>query len=195
MPFILTALAVMHLLTLHEHGSSNPLGLSSNVDRLPMAPYYLFKDLVTLVLFGVVLCWYVFAWPNALGHSDNYVEANALVTPSSIVPEWYLLPYYAVLRSIPSKLGGVVAMLGSLLVLLLLPLTDTSRQRGSEHLPMHRYAFWSFVATFIALLYLGACHVESPYVELGQLFTVLYFSHFIVAVPLAGLAQNTLADL
>lgn len=194
-PFILAALAAVHMLALHEHGSSNPTGLDTNVDRLPMHPYFIWKDLVTLLPFALVLMALVAFTPNALGHSDNYIEANALVTPASIVPEWYLLPFYAILRSIPNKLLGVIAMLAALLILLVLPLTDTRRTRGGRFRPVFRAAFWTFVAVFTLLLYLGACHVASPWIELRQVLTALYFAHFLVFVPAIGLVENTFADI
>lgn len=164
------------MLALHEHGSSNPLGLDANDDRVPMAPYFLFKDLVTIIALAFVLMALVAFTPNALGHSDNYIEANPLVTPASIVPEWYLLPFYAILRSIPNKLLGVIAMLAALLAFLTMPIVDTGRTRGSRFRPLTRAAFWGQVTVFIMLLYLGACHVASPWIEVGQVATVLYFA-------------------
>ena len=131
----------MHLLTLHEHGSSNPLGVTGNADRLPIAPYFIFKDLVTIFLFFLVLAIFVLYAPNMIGHSDNYIPANPLVTPASIVPEWYLLPFYAILRSIPNKLLGVLAMFASLLILLAMPIMDRSRIRGSQFRPLNRFIF------------------------------------------------------
>ena len=131
LPFLLAALIVAHLIALHTHGSGNPNGINANVDRLPMHPYFTFKDLVTIFAFFLVLSIMVFFYPNALGHSDNYIPANPMSTPASIVPEWYLLPFYAILRSIPNKLLGVIAMFGSLLILLILPITDLSVIRGS----------------------------------------------------------------
>lgn len=128
----------MHLLALHEHGSSNPLGVSSNTDRLPFHPYFVFKDLVTVFVFLLALAVIIFYAPNLMGHSDNYIPANPMQTPPSIVPEWYLLPFYAILRSIPNKLLGVVAMLVSLLILLAMPVIDTSRVRGSQFRPLMR---------------------------------------------------------
>ena len=160
-----------------------------------MAPYFLFKDLVTFVAFAVALLFLVCYQPNTLGHSDNYIEANALVTPASIVPEWYLLPFYAILRSIPNKLLGVIAMLAALLVLMVLPVSDTGRTRSAAFRPLMRMGFWSFVSVFVLLLYLGACHVAEPWVVTGQVLTVLYFGYFVVALPLIGLAENTLSDL
>jgi ubiquinol-cytochrome c reductase cytochrome b subunit len=194
-PFILAALAAVHMLLLHEHGSGNPVGVDGNADRLPMAPYFLFKDLVTLVAMGIALMFLVCFQPNTLGHSDNYIEANPLVTPASIVPEWYLLPFYAILRSIPNKLLGVIAMLAALLVLMTLPLADTGRTRSAAFRPLMRVAFWSFVAVFVLLLYLGACHVAEPWVVTGQVLTALYFGYFIVALPVLGTVENTLSDL
>jgi ubiquinol-cytochrome c reductase cytochrome b subunit len=195
LPFVLAALAIMHLMTLHVHGSSNPLGVSSNADKLPMHPYYLFKDLVTIFLFFLVLALFVFYMPNALGHSDNYIPANPMQTPPSIVPEWYLLPYYAILRSIPNKLLGVVGMLGSLLILLAMPILDTSRVRGSQFRPLMRFAFWVFVTDFFLLMYLGSQHAEEPYITVGAIATAVYFAWFIVVVPVIGIVENTLIDI
>jgi len=195
LPFVLAALAIMHLMTLHVHGSSNPLGVSSNADKLPMHRYYLFKDLVTIFLFFLVLALFVFYMPNALGHSDNYIPANPMQTPPSIVPEWYLLPYYAILRSIPNKLLGVVGMLGSLLILLAMPILDTSRVRGSQFRPLMRFAFWAFVTDFFLLMYLGSQHAEEPYITVGAIATAVYFGWFIVVVPVVGIVENTLMDI
>jgi ubiquinol-cytochrome c reductase cytochrome b subunit len=142
-------------MTLHVNGSGNPLGVSSNTDRIPMHPYYLFKDLITIFVFFLVLAIMVFYLPNRMGHSDNYIPANPMQTPPSIVPEWYLLPYYAILRSIPNKLLGVVGMLMSLLILLAMPILDTSRVRGSQFRPLMRFSFWVFVTDFFFLMYLG----------------------------------------
>src|ERR1700744_3439442 len=140
LPFLLAALVVAHFIAFHTHGSNNPNGISNNSDRYPMHPYFTFKDLVTVFLFLLILAIMVFYYPNVLGHSDNYIPANPMSTPSSIVPEWYLLPFYAILRSIPNKLLGVIAMFGSLLILLILPLTDLSRIRGSQFRPAMKLA-------------------------------------------------------
>ena len=128
-------------------------------------------------------------------HSDNYIPADPMVTPASIVPEWYLLPYYAILRSIPNKLLGVVAMFGSLLILLILPLTDLSRIRGSTFRPAMKVSFWFFVVDFIILMWIGSQHPESPYIEIGQIATAFYFAWFLIIVPFIGLLENTLLDL
>lgn len=192
---MLAALAAMHLLTLHQHGSSNPLGISGNIDRLPMHPYFIFKDLVTVFFFILSLSVIIFYYPNLLGHSDNYIPANPMSTPASIVPEWYLLPFYAILRSIPNKLAGVIAMFGSLLILLAMPLLDTSRVRGSEFRPIMKFMFWIFVSNFIILFWIGSQHPEAPFVQIGQVATALYFGWFLVIVPVTGIVENTLMDL
>nr|AUN28284.1 apocytochrome b [Malassezia yamatoensis] len=195
LPFILAALAAMHLLTLHEHGSSNPLGISGNTDRLPFHPYFVFKDLVTVTLFLLILSVFVFFYPNALGHSDNYIPANPMQTPPSIVPEWYLLPFYAILRSIPSKIVGVLAMFGSLLILLAMPILDTSRIRGNQFRPLSRFVFWVFVVDFLILMWIGSQHPEYPYYEIGSYATIFYFVYFLILVPAVGILENTLMDI
>nr|QVG61578.1 apocytochrome b [Rhizoctonia sp.] len=195
LPFVLAALAAMHLLALHQHGSSNPLGISGNVDRLSFHPFFTFKDLVTIFLFLLTLSIFVFYMPNVLGHSDNYIPANPMSTPASIVPEWYLLPYYAILRSIPNKLLGVLAMFASLLILLVMPIVDTSRIRGNQFRPLMKFFFWVFVANFFILMWIGSQHPNSPFVEVGQVATALYFAWFVIIVPLTGVIENTLMDL
>lgn len=195
LPFLLSALALAHVIVLHVHGSNNPNGVTSNGDRFAMHPYFVFKDLVTILFFFLVLSVIVFFYPNLMGHSDNYIPANPMVTPASIVPEWYLLPYYAVLRSIPNKLLGVIAMFGSLLIFLVLPLTDVSRIRGATFRPAMKVAFWFFVVDFLILFWIGGQHPVTPYVEIGQVATVFYFSWFLVIVPAIGLVENTLMDI
>ena len=195
LPFILAGLAILHMMTLHVNGSSNPLGVSSNSDRIPMHPYYMFKDLITIFLFFLVISFFVFYYPNLLGHSDNYIPANPMQTPPSIVPEWYLLPYYAILRSIPNKLLGVIAMLASLLILLAMPILDTARVRGSQFRPLMRFTFWVFVTNFFYLMYLGSQHAEEPFVTRGAIRTALYFGWYVVIVPVVGVIENTLADM
>lgn len=183
------------MMALHIHGSNNPNGISSSGDRYPMHPYFTFKDLVTIFFFFLVLSIVIFYMPNAMGHSDNYIPANPMQTPASIVPEWYLLPYYAILRSIPNKLLGVLAMFGSLLILLVLPLTDLSRIRGNQFRPAMKLAFWFFVVDFIILMWIGSEHPNSPYVEIGQVATAFYFAWFLIIVPVIGVAENTLMDI
>ena len=195
LPFVLAALVVMHLIALHTHGSNNPLGITGNLHRIPFHPYFTFKDLVTVLFFILALSFFIFYAPNALGHPDNYIMANPMQTPVSIVPEWYLLPYYAILRSIPNKLLGVIAMFASLLILLAMPVLDTSRIRGSQFRPIMRFMFWVFSANFLILMWIGSQHPESPFLEIGQFATFLYFAWFLFIVPLTGIIENTLMDL
>lgn len=196
LPFVLAALALMHLIALHDSaGSGNPLGVSGNYDRLSFAPYFLFKDLITIFIFIIVLSVFVFFMPNVLGDSENYVVANPMQTPPAIVPEWYLLPFYAILRSIPNKLLGVIAMFSAILILLAMPYTDLSRSRGIQFRPLSKISFYIFVANFLILLVLGAKHVESPFIEFGQISTVIYFAHFLIIVPVVSLLENTLLEL
>ena len=196
LPFVLAALVVMHLIAYHDVvGSGNPLGISGNYDRLPFAPYFVFKDLITIFLFFIVLAVFVFFMPNALGDSENYVMANPMQTPPAIVPEWYLLPFYAILRSIPNKLLGVIAMFAAILALMVMPITDLSKLRGVQFRPLSKIAFFVFVANFLVLMQLGAKHVETPFIEFGQISTVLYFGHFFVIVPVLSIIENSLVEI
>jgi len=196
LPFVLAALVLMHLIVLHDTaGSSNPLGISGTYDRITFAPYYLFKDLITIFILIFVLSIFVFFMPNTLGDSENYIMANPMQTPPAIVPEWYLLPFYAILRSIPNKLLGVIAMFSAILIILILPITDLGKSKGLQFRPLSKIVFWIFVANFLILQQLGAKHVESPFIEFGQISTILYFGHFIIIVPLVSLLENTLMDI
>lgn len=196
LPFVLAALVLMHLIAIHETaGASNPLGVPGYYDRIPFAPYYLFKDLITIFIFIFGLSIFVFFMPNVLGDSDNYIMANPMQTPPAIVPEWYLLPFYAILRSIPNKLLGVIAMLAAILIILALPLVDLGRTQGLQFRPISKVVFWIFVVNFLILMQLGAKHVESPFIELGQFSTVLYFGHFLVIMPFVSLVENVLISI
>jgi ubiquinol-cytochrome c reductase cytochrome b subunit len=196
LPFILVALVLMHLIALHDTaGSSNPLGVSGNYDRITFAPYYLFKDLITIFIFIFVLSSFVFFMPNVLGDSENYIMANPMQTPAAIVPEWYLLPFYAILRSIPNKLLGVIAMFAAILAIMLLPITDLGRSKGFQFRPFSKFVFFLFVANFLILMKLGACHVEEPFITLGQVSTLFYFSWFVVILPIVSVFENSLIDL
>lgn len=192
LPFILAALVVMHFMALHVHGSSNPLGITGNMDRVPMHGYFVFKDLITVFVFLLVFSLFVFFSPNTLGHPDNYIPGNPMVTPASIVPEWYLLPFYAILRSIPDKLGGVVAMFSALLILLILPITDRSVIRGNTFKVLSKFFYFLFLFNFIMLGNLGQVHVEVPFIELGQYATFFYFLYFLVIVPVISTIENIL---
>ena len=196
LPFVLAALVLMHLITLHDSaGSNNPLGLSGNYDRIAFSPYYIFKDLITIFLFVLIISQFLFFIPNVLGDSENYVMANPMQTPPAIVPEWYLLPFYAILRSIPNKLLGVIAMFSALLIILTMRYTDISRSRGIQFRPLSKIAFYVFILNFLILMQLGAKHVESPYIEFGQMSTLLYFGHFLVIVPLFNYIENSLIEI
>nr|YP_002836210.1 apocytochrome b [Nakaseomyces bacillisporus]CAX36940.1 apocytochrome b [Nakaseomyces bacillisporus] len=191
-PFVIAALVLMHFLALHVHGSSNPLGITGNMDRLSMHGYFVFKDLVTVFAFFIVFTLFVFFSPNTLGHPDNYIPANPLVTPASIVPEWYLLPFYAILRSIPDKFLGVVTMVGAILVLLVLPYTDRSIVRGNAFKVLSKFIFFLFVFNFILLGILGMQHIEVPYIQMGQIATIIYFAYFLIIMPIISTLENVL---
>ncbi len=196
LPFVLAALVLMHLIALHDSaGSSNPLGISANYDRITFAPYYLFKDLITIFVTIFVLSNFVFFAPNVLGDSENYIMANPMQTPPAIVPEWYLLPFYAILRSIPNKLLGVIAMFSALIIMLILPITDLSKLRNLQFRPLSKVIFFIFITNFLMLLVLGSKHVESPYIELGQISTGLFFAYFVVLVPAVTWIENLISSL
>lgn len=196
LPFVLAALVLMHLIALHDSaGSSNPLGISANYDRITFAPYYLFKDLITIFVTIFILSNFVFFAPNVLGDSENYIMANPMQTPPAIVPEWYLLPFYAILRSIPNKLLGVIAMFSALIIMLILPITDLSKLRNLQFRPLSKVIFFIFVTNFLMLLVLGSKHVESPYIELGQISTGLFFAYFVVLVPAVTWIENLISSL
>jgi quinol-cytochrome oxidoreductase complex cytochrome b subunit len=192
MPFILVALVVVHLVFLHEHGSNNPLGIHYSVDAVNMYPYYIIKDLFGVILFFIFFFIFVFFAPNYLGHPDNYIPANAMVTPAHIVPEWYFLPFYAILRSIPSKLGGVLALLGAILSLLLLPYIFTVDIRSSIFRPISKFLVWCFLIVVVFLGWVGGKPVEDPFLTIGQLATLLYFGILLVFLPLAGKIEKLL---
>jgi len=192
LPFLLTALVFIHLIFLHVHGSNNPLGISSNMDKLPLHPYFSYKDYVGLIVFGIFFSFILFFYPNLLGHSDNYIPANPLVTPEHIVPEWYFLPFYAILRSIPDKLGGVLGMIGAILILFTLPIFNISLIRSSYFRPIWKILFWLFIANFVLLGWIGGNPVEYPYVLIGQILTITYFIYFIILVPLFSFMDNLL---
>ena len=191
MPFVLAILVLLHLISLHDKaGSGNPLGVGNYADRLTFSPYYIFKDLITIFIFIFVLSAIIFFAPNVLGDSENYVVANPMQTPPAIVPEWYLLPFYAILRSIPNKLLGVIAMIAAIFILISMIFLDTSKVRGFQYRPLSKVAFYCFCAIFLGLMVLGAKHVESPYIELGQIFTLLYFLYFLFFIPCISFIEN-----
>lgn len=194
LPFVILAVVIIHLVLLHRVGSGNPLGIDF-VEVVPFYPYYFLKDFVffffSMIIFTICVCWY----PNVFIHPDNYIRANPMVTPAHIVPEWYFLPFYAMLRAIPDKLGGVLTMVGSILILLFLPLLgSTTALRSSDFRPVYKLGFWFFIFVFLLLGWLGACPVETPYVLLSQILTGFYFSFFLIFMPVVGYFETFLLD-
>ncbi len=192
LPFVLAGLVGLHIWALHVPGNNNPTGVSvkSAQDTLPFHPYYTMKDAFAIVIFLMFYAMWVFFSPNYLGHAINYQEANPLVTPAHIVPEWYYLPFYAILRAVPDKLGGVVLMFGSILILFVLPWLDTSKVRSGAYRPIFKQFFWIFVLVCIGLGYLGSKPAEGWYVVFSRILTAYYFIHFLVILPLIGLLES-----
>jgi len=183
LPFAIAAVTLLHLTALHQHGSSNPLGTISNVDKISFHPYFTVKDIFGAVAFGLLFSWFVFFAPNYMGHPDNYIEADAMVTPTHIVPEWYFLWAYAILRAIPNKLAGVLALFGGILVLMLLPFITASTVQSSVFRPLYKVFFWIFIADWLLLTWLGGMPAEEPYITLAQLTGFFYFAYFIIILP------------
>nr|YP_010274876.1 cytochrome b [Pseudocoladenia dea]UJV31559.1 cytochrome b [Pseudocoladenia dea]WGM81128.1 cytochrome b [Pseudocoladenia dea]WGM81141.1 cytochrome b [Pseudocoladenia fabia]WNN66899.1 cytochrome b [Pseudocoladenia festa] len=180
LPFIILMLTMIHLLFLHQTGSNNPLGINSNLDKIPFHPFFTFKDLIGAIIFILLLLLLILTNPYLMGDPDNFIPANPLVTPVHIQPEWYFLFAYAILRSIPNKLGGVIALVMSILILIILPFTFNKKIQGIQFYPINQIMFWSMVTTVILLTWIGARPVETPYILTGQLLTILYFSYFII---------------
>jgi ubiquinol-cytochrome c reductase cytochrome b/c1 subunit len=194
LPFLIFGLVVLHIWALHVPGNNNPIGIDvkkNSNETMPFHPYMVMKDLFALLLFITVFLWFVFFAPNVLGHPDNYIEANPLVTPAHIVPEWYLLPFYAILRAIPSKLGGVIFMFAAIFILMLLPWLDTSKVRSATFRPIYKNFFWLLVFVVLLLGYLGAKAPEGIYLILSRLGTTYYFAHFLIVLPLLGRYEKT----
>nr|WNN67234.1 cytochrome b [Astroscopus guttatus] len=190
LPFIITALVMVHFLFLHETGSNNPLGLNSNADKISFHPYFSIKDLLWFMILLLALVTLALFSPNSLGDPDNFTPANPLVTPPHIKPEWYFLFAYTILRSIPNKLGGVLALLSSILILFLLPFLHTSKQRTMTFRPLSQLLFWILVGDLAILTWVGGLPVEHPFTLIGQVASFLYFLLFLVLFPLAGLLEN-----
>jgi ubiquinol-cytochrome c reductase cytochrome b subunit len=194
MPFVLTGVIFLHIVALHITGSNNPLGIDvkSEQDTLPFHPYYTIKDSVGMCVYLMVFACLVFFAPNLLGHADNYIPANPLSTPAEIVPEWYFLPFYAILRSVPNKLGGVLLMFGAIAVLFVLPWLDTSPVRSAKFRPLYRPFIAVLVVAVVILGQVGAHPPEGIWVVLGRVATVYYFFHFLVLLPLLGKLERPL---
>lgn len=191
-PFLIFGVVILHIWALHVTGNNNPLGISvkSGQDTVPFHPYYTVKDAFALSVFLILFSYFVFFAPNVLGHADNYIPANPLVTPAHIVPEWYLLPFYAILRAVPDKLGGVIAMGGAIFILFVLPWLDTSKIRSGRYRPLFRQFFLIFVIDCLVLGYLGAQPAEGVYITLARICTIYYFAHFLIILPLLGLVEK-----
>lgn len=183
LPFLIVGLVIAHLSVLHTNGSTNPLGISSSLDKISFYPYFLIKDLLGWFVIVLVFGCFVFFGPNLLGHPDNYIRADALVTPAHIVPEWYFLPFYAVLRSIPDKIAGIICFALAIVVLLLLPSLPKTKIKVCKFDSMAQFFFWVFVSDVILLTWIGAQALEHPYILLGQIATIVYFSYFLLVLP------------
>nr|AOY39511.1 cytochrome b [Scolytinae sp. BMNH 1039990] len=186
-PFIVTAMVLIHLLFLHETGSNNPLGTNSNIDKIPFHPYFSFKDLVSALMMMMILSMLCLQAPYLLSDPDNFTPANPLVTPVHIQPEWYFLFAYAILRSIPNKLGGVLALVASIAILYIMPFSNKQKFQSNQFYPLNKIMFWMLLSIVMMLTWIGARPVEDPYVWLGQMLTILYFSFFLINPLLAKL--------
>ena len=194
-PFLILGLVVLHIWALHVPGNNNPIGIDikkPSKDTVSFHPYIVVKDLFALLLFLILFAFFVFYSPNVLGHADNYIEANPLVTPAHIVPEWYLLPFYAILRSIPDKLMGVIAMLSAILILAALPWLDTSKIRSAVFRPLYKQFYWILVLDVLILGYVGAMPAEGLYLLIARIGTAYYFAHFLIILPILGKVEKTL---
>nr|YP_009271883.1 cytochrome b [Xylotrechus grayii]AIW58317.1 cytochrome b [Xylotrechus grayii] len=192
LPFIVTAMVMIHLLFLHQTGSSNPLGTKSNIDKIPFHPFFSYKDIVGFLIMSFMLTYLTLSQPYLLGDPDNFTPANPLVTPVHIQPEWYFLFAYAILRSIPNKLGGVIALVASIAILYILPFTNKKKFQSNQFYPFNKVLFWILVTTIILLTWIGARPVEDPYITTGQILTVVYFFYYFISPFTAKVWDNIL---
>jgi quinol-cytochrome oxidoreductase complex cytochrome b subunit len=193
LPFVIAGVVVLHIWALHVVGQNNPTGIEPKTekDTVAFTPYATVKDSFFMACFCLLFAWFVFYLPNFLGHADNYIPANPAVTPTHIVPEWYYLPFYAILRAIPNKLLGVCALFGSILIWAFIPWLDTSRVRSARYRPLFKQFFWLWVIGFVLLGWLGSKPPEGLYVVLARILTVYYFAYFIIILPLLGIFEKT----
>lgn len=192
-PFLIVGVVLLHVLFLHEFKSNNPLGLNPHyTDKIYLSPYFIIKDFLGFVIYFIIFFYFVYFYPNYLGHTDNYIQADSLVTPAHIVPEWYFLPFYAILRAIPDKLGGVIAMLLSILVLIALPFYTKSDIKSLQFKVISKFFFWFFVFDCILLGWIGSNPAEEPYILIGQYCTIFYFGYLIVIIPIISYIENYL---
>lgn len=194
LPFLIVGVVLLHLVALHQHGSNNPSGveIKTKKDIIPFHPYFTVKDFVGFCFFAVIFSYFLFFYPNSLGHPDNYIPANPLITPAHIVPEWYFLPFYAILRAVPDKLGGVLLMFAAILILFVLPWLDTSKVKSGAYRPLFKKFYWLFIFMVFFLGWLGQKPAEGWYVLASRVATLYYFLYFIVILPLLGKFEKTL---
>lgn len=194
MPFLIVGIVLVHLMALHTTGSSNPAGvpMKSKKDSIPFHPYFTIKDMVGFAIFFIIFGYFLFFYPNALGHPDNYIPANPLVTPAHIVPEWYFLPFYAILRAVPDKLGGVLMMFGAIILLFFLPYLDKSKVRSGAYRPLFKKFFYVFVINFVFLGWLGKSPAEGWYIWASRISTMYYYAYFLLILPILPRFEKTL---